>query len=185
MCDVNLTIIVVFYVKNDIIIMVILMSDINNVPQWILESTTGLGKQNDEVGLIVASFIGAFRKRGFDQKEIGIMMAQAFLLPLEEVERRVDSVLSCADGDGDVKKLCLYVVQKGCLFGNDNADPCEIIALLKEWYGEEAAFETLLTFPEILRLWKNKDVRDSEKYSKEKEMAEKILKECAEVFEMK
>ena len=162
------------------------MNDKNNVPQWILESNTGIKEQNDHVGLIVAGFIGAFRKRGFDQKEIGIMMAQAFLLPLEEVERRIDAVLSCGEGEeDDVKKLCLYVVQKGCLFDNNSSDPCEIIELLKSWYGKKAAFETLLTFPEILRLWKKESVRESEEYSKEKQLAEKILDECSKVFEMK
>ena len=71
------------------------MNEKNNVPQWILESKTGIEEQNDEVGMIVAGFIGAFVKRGFDQKEIGMLMAQAFLLPLEEVEKRVDVILSC------------------------------------------------------------------------------------------
>ncbi len=162
------------------------MNDKNNVPQWILESNTGIKEQNDQVGLIVAGFIGAFRKRGFDQKEIGIMMTQAFLLPTEEAERRIDAVLSCGEGEeDDVKKLCLYTVQKGCLFDNNNSDPCEIIELLKSWYGKKAAFETLLTFPEILRLWKKESVRESEEYSKEKQYAEKILDECSKVFEMK
>ncbi len=162
------------------------MNDKNNVPQWILESNTGIKEQNDQVGLIVAGFIGAFRKRGFDQKEIGIMMAQAFLLPLEEVERRIDAVLSCGENEeDDVKKLCLYTVQKGCLFDNNNSAPCEIIELLKDWYGKKATFETLLTFPEILRLWKKESVREAEEYSKEKQHAEKILDECSKVFEMK
>ena len=45
----------------------------NNVPQWMLDSTTSNTEQNKEVDMIVAGFIGAFRKRGFDQQQIGIL----------------------------------------------------------------------------------------------------------------
>ena len=55
----------------------------NNVPQWMLDSTTAPTEQNKEVDMIVAGFIGAFRKRGFDQQHIGILMTSAFLLSLE------------------------------------------------------------------------------------------------------
>ena len=61
-----------------------------NVPQWILDSTTGINEQNDEVGLVVAGYIGAFMKRGFTQADIGIALSKAFLLPVQEVEARLD-----------------------------------------------------------------------------------------------
>lgn len=159
------------------------METSKNVPQWILNSTTGIEKQNDEVGLIVARYIGAFRKRGFTEKEIGILLASAFLLSAEEVEKRVDSVLSCGDdGDEAVRRLCVFTAEKGHLFDVDNTDPCEIISLLQEWYGKTAAFDTLLTFPQLLSLWKREDVRENPQYEKQKIESEKILKECASVF---
>ena len=58
----------------------------NNVPQWMLDSTTAPTEQNKEVDLIVAGFIGAFRKRGFTQQQMGILKTSAFLLSLAEVE---------------------------------------------------------------------------------------------------
>jgi hypothetical protein len=160
------------------------MNEKNNVPQWILESKTGIEEQNDEVGLIVAGFIGAFVKRGFDQKEIGMLMAQAFLLPLEEVEKRVDAILSC-DENADAqtaRNLCIYTVQSGALFDNDNSDPCDIIELVKTMYGGEFAFEAFLTYPELLRLWKKKAVRNSSQYQKEKQEADGLLDELERVY---
>lgn len=154
----------------------------NNVPQWMLDSTTAPTEQNKQVDLIVADFIGAFRKRGFTQQHIGILMTSAFLLPLSEVERRLDCVLSCAVDEEDGKKLCAYLTQKGYLFAQDNADPCEIIGFLKKKYGKEAAFETMLTFGHLLSLWKNESVRYEEKYKKERIEAEKILYEVSSVF---
>ncbi len=156
-----------------------------NVPDWILESKTGIEKQNDEVGLVVARYIGAFRKRGFEEKEIGILLAQAFLLPVEEVEKRVDCVLSCGDEENDGKKLCLFVAQKGHLFSMENSDPCEITEIIIKKYGKAAAFETLLTFPQVLSLWKNEKVRNSPEYEKEFSEVEGILRECASVFSEK
>ncbi len=153
-----------------------------NVPQWMLDSTTAPTEQNKEVDLIVADFIGAFRKRGFTQQQIGILMTSAFLLSLNEVERRLDSVLSCAGNEDEGRRLCAYLVQKGYLFAQDNADPCEIINILKEKYGNEAAFETMLTFGQLLSLWKNESVRDDERYKKENLEAEKILREVSNVF---
>lgn len=162
--------------------MVILMEINKNVPDWMLQSKTGIEKQNDEVGLIVAKYIGAFRKRGFEEKEIGILLAQAFLLPVEEVEKRVDSVLSCGDEENDGKRLCLYVAQKGHLFSNEKCAPCEIIEILTRKYGKKAAFETLLTFPQILSLWKDEEVRNLPEFEGAKSEAESILRECASVF---
>lgn len=156
-----------------------------NVPDWILESKTGIEKQNDEVGLIVAKYIGAFRKRGFTENDIGILLAQAFLLPVEEVEKRVDSVLSCGDENNDARRLCLFVAQKGHLFDNDNSDPCGIVEILMNKYGKAATFETLLTFPQILGLWKNEIVRDLPEYKAQREASGKILNECASVFSEK
>ena len=153
-----------------------------NVPDWMLQSKTGIEKQNDEVGLIVAKYIGAFRKRGFEEKEIGILLAQAFLLPVEEVEKRVDSVLSCGDEENDGKRLCLYVAQKGHLFSNEKCASCEIIEILIRKYGKKAAFETLLTFPQILSLWKDEEVRSLPEFEGAKSEAESILSECASVF---
>lgn len=158
------------------------MNENNKVPQWILNSSTGIEKQNDEVGLIVAEFIGAFRKRGFEEKEIGIMMAQAFLLPLEEVERRVDAVLSCGDNAEECKRLCLYTAQKGCLFDNNKSDPCGIIELLKTMYGKEFAFEAILSYPSVLSLYKEKSVRDLREYSKEKAELDALLDEFERVY---
>lgn len=154
-----------------------------NVPEWIKDSKTDITEQNDEVGLIVAGYIGAFRKRGFSQSQIGIMLPTAFLLSLEETEKRIDAVLSCGvDGEEDIKNLCVFAVQKGGLFSNDDTDPCEIIELLKNKYGKTAAFETLLTFPQILSLWKNEKVRDLPENKENKQKCEKILYECASVF---
>lgn len=155
-----------------------------NVPQWMLDSTTAPTEQNKEVDMIVAGFIGAFRKRGFDQQQIGILMTGAFLLPLEEVEARLDAVLSCAeDGDEDsARKLCAYLAQQGVLFSTEDTDPCEIIEILKKAYGKEAAFETLLTFPKLLLVWKKADVRDDGKYMEEKTRADIILHEVSSVF---
>lgn len=158
------------------------MNNKNNVPEWILESTTGIEAQNDEVGMIVAGFIGAFRKRGFDQKEIGIMLTQAFLLPLEEVEKRVDAVLTCNSDKEGCKRLCLYTVQQGYLFDNNHADPCGAIELLKALYGGDFAFEAILTYPEILRLFKDKSVRNSVDYSQEKAQADALLDEIERVY---
>ncbi len=153
-----------------------------NVPQWIIESETGITEQNDEVGLIVAGYIGAFVKRGFTQQEMGSLMASAFLLPLPEVEKRVDAVLSLTDDKDKAKKLCIFCVQKGELFSVEDTDPCEIIGILKEKYGNEAVIETLLSFPEILYVWKNYGVRDLPDNEKNKKQAEYILGECASVF---
>ncbi len=160
------------------------MNDKNNVPQWILDSKTGIEAQNDEVGMIVAGFIGALRKRGFTEKEIGMMMAQAFLLPLSEVEKRVDAILSC-DENADAqsaRNLCVYTVQAGALFDNNKSDPCGIIELVKAMYGGEFAFEAFLTYPELLRLWKEKDVRSSPEFANEKAQADALLDEIERVY---
>ena len=156
----------------------------NNVPQWMLDSTIAPTEQNKEVDLIVAGFIGAFRKRGFDQQHIGILMTSAFLLPLEEVEKRIDAVLSCAEegNEDSARKLCAYLAQQGVLFSTENTDPCEIIDILRDAYGKEAAFETLLTFPKLLLVWKKEEVRDDEKYIDEKTRAEIILHEVSTTF---
>ena len=156
----------------------------NNVPQWMLDSKTANTEQNKDVDMIVAGFIGAFRKRGFDQQQIGILMTSAFLLPLEEVEMRLDAVLSCAtEGDEEsVRKLCAYLAQQGTLFSTEDTDPCEIIEILKNAYGKEAAFETLLTFPKLLLVWKRADVRDDERYIEEKSRADIILHEVSSTF---
>ena len=132
----------------------------DNIPQWIKDSKTDISEQNDEVGLIVAGYIGAFVKRGFTQQEMGSLMASAFLLPLEMVEKRVDAVLSLSDDKEKAKKLCIFCVQKGEIFSVEDTDPCEIIGILKEKYGNDAVIETLLSFPEILYVWKNSAVRD-------------------------
>ncbi|MBO5896458.1 MAG: hypothetical protein J6Q83_04095 [Clostridia bacterium] len=154
----------------------------NNVPQWMLDSTTAPTEQNKEVDLIVADFIGAFRKFGFSQQQMGILMTSAFLLPAQEVEKRLDAVLSCAANEEEGKNLCAYLVQKGYLFAQDNADPCEIIGILKGKYGNEAAFETMLTFGQLLSLWKSASVRDDERYENEKSEVERILHEVSSVF---
>ena len=153
-----------------------------NVPQWILDSTTDITQQNNEVGAVVGAYIGAFRKRGFSEKQIGLLMTNAFLLPLDEVERRIDAVLSCDSGDDNVKELCVYTASKGYLFSNEDTDPCEIIELLKTRYGIVAAFESVLNVPELLCYWKSAEVRDTEKYAEEKAKAEALLKEISEIF---
>lgn len=160
------------------------MNDKNNVPQWILDSKTGIEAQNDEVGFIVAGFVGALRKRGFSEAEMGMMMAQAFLLPLEEVEKRVDAILSC-DENADPetsRNLCIYAVQKGALFDNNKSDPCGIIELVKAMYGGEFAFEAFLTYPELLRLWKTKDVRNKAEFAGEKAQVDSLLDELERVY---
>ena len=154
-----------------------------NVPQWMVDSKTDITEQNDEVGLVVAGYIGAFRKRGFSQSQIGIMLPTAFLLSLEETEKRIDKVLSCGtDNEDNIKELCVFCVQKGGLFSTDDTDPCEIIEVLKRKYGKKAAFETLLTFPQILSHWKKKEVRDLPENKDSKQKCEKILYECSCVF---
>lgn len=167
-----------------IITLVIIMAEINNVPQWILDSKTSVTEQNDEVGLIVAGYIGFFRKNGFSEKQIGLMLTTAFLLELPEVEKRVKAVLSCGeDSDKDkTRDLCAFLASRGVLFNNEESDPCEIIEIIKTKYGKTAAFETLLTFPEILTVWKKATVRGDEDYKKDKIKAENILKEVASVF---
>lgn len=154
------------------------------VPQWILDSKTAPHEVNKEADKIVGSYVAALMKRGFSQKEIGILMVQAFTLPVTEVEKRVDSVLSCAEEgeEESARRLCAFAVSKGHLFSGDESDPCGAIELLKEKYGKKATFETILTFPEILSVWKNEDVRNSEKYKTEKQKAEYILNEVADVF---
>ena len=62
-------------------------NNVNNVPQWMIDSKTAATEQNDEVGLIVAKYIGFFRKTGFAEKQIGIMLTSAFLLDLSEVQK--------------------------------------------------------------------------------------------------
>lgn len=156
-------------------------NDINNVPQWILDSKTSVTEQNDEVGLIVAGYIGFFRKKGFSEKQMGSMLTTAFLLDLAEVEKRVNAVLACGEND-EVKNLCVFLASKGVLFNNEESDPCEIIGFIKDKYGKTAAFETLLTFPEILTVWKKKEVRDNDEYKNDKIKAGSILKEVASVF---
>ncbi len=154
----------------------------DNIPQWIKDSKTDISEQNDEVGLIVAGYIGAFVKRGFTQQEMGSLMASAFLLPLEMVEKRVDAVLSLTDDKEKGKKLCIFCVQKGELFSVENTNPCEIIDILRGKYGNEAVIETLLSFPEILYVWKNSAIRELPENEKNRKCAEFILGECASVF---
>ncbi len=160
------------------------MNNENFVPQWILDSKTAPHEVNREADKIVGSYVSALMKRGFSQKEIGILMVQAFTLPLSEVEKRVDAVLSCAEvgEEESAKRLCAFTVSKGYLFSGDESDPCEIIELLKSKYGKRAAFETVLTFPEILSVWKRAEVRDNEKYKAENQKAEYILNEVSSVF---
>ncbi len=155
----------------------------NNVPQWILDSKTSVTEQNNEVGLIVAGYIGFFRKNGFSEKQIGLMLTTAFLLELPEVEKRINAVFSCSESDDDkVKELCVFLASRGALFNNEESDPCEIIEIIKTKYGKTAAFETLLTFPEILTVWKKEAVRDDKEYKNDKIKANNILKEVASVF---
>ena len=80
----------------------------DNIPQWIVDSKTDISEQNDEVGLIVAGYIGAFVKRGFTQQEMGSLMASAFLLPLDIVQERIDAILSLTDDKERAKKLCIF-----------------------------------------------------------------------------
>ncbi|MBE6796255.1 MAG: hypothetical protein E7533_06710 [Ruminococcaceae bacterium] len=160
------------------------MSNENFVPQWILESTTAPHEVNKDVDKIVGSYVAAFMKRGFSQKDIGCLMVQAFTQPLEEVEKRIDCLLSCGEKSEveSAKKLCVFAASKGFLFAGDESDPCEVISFLKTKYGNKAAFETVLTYPEILSVWKKADVRENEKYKAEKQKAEYILNEVASVF---
>ncbi len=102
-----------------------------NVPPWILTSTTGIEKQNDEVGLIIAEFIGTFRKRGFTESEIGLMLAPAFLLPLEEVTKRIDEVLSICDTSEKGRKMCIFAVTECGLFDNTVDSISGIVETLK------------------------------------------------------
>ncbi len=160
------------------------MSNENFVPQWILDSKTAPDEVNKDVDKIVGGYVTAFMKRGFSQQQIGSLMVQAFSLPLEEVEKRMDCVLSCGgEGEEDsARKLCVFAASKGHLFSDDESDPCEIVELIKVKYGKTAAFETILTFPEILSVWKNENARETEKYKNEKQQAEYILNEVASVF---
>lgn len=160
------------------------MSNENFVPQWILKSTTAHHEVNKDVDKIVGGYVASFMNRGFSQKDIGCLMVQAFTLPLEEIEKRIDCVISCGEKgeEESTRKLCVFAASKGFLFSGDESDPCEIIEYLKSKYGKTAAFETMLTFPEILSVWKKADVRNDEKYKDEKGKAEYILKEVASVF---
>ena len=85
-------------------------AEFNNIPQWMIDSKTDITEQNDEVGLIVAGYIGAFRKRGFSEKQIGSMLSSAFLLSLEEVEKRIDAVLTCDSEDSEDKEDALGIL---------------------------------------------------------------------------
>lgn len=160
------------------------MSNENFVPQWILDSTTAPDEVNKDADKIVGGYVAAFMKRGFSQKDIGCLLVQAFTLPSEEIEKRIDCVLSCGEKgeEESARKLCIFAASKGFLFSGDESDPCGIIELLKAKYGKKAAFETILTFPEILSVWKNENVRETEKYITEKQKAEYILNEVANVF---
>ena len=155
-----------------------------NVPEWILNSTTGIEEQNDEVGLVVAGYIGAFMKRGFTQSDIGIVLSKAFLLPVEEVEVRLDAILKCAKevDDATARRMCLYTIQQGYLFDNDNSDPCGLVELLKVLYGGEFTFEALLQYPQLLMLYKKKSVRNSSEYVAQKQQADQILDELERVY---
>lgn len=160
------------------------MNEEKFVPQWILDSKTAPDEVNKDVDKIVGGYVASFMKRGFSQKDIGCLMVQAFTLRLAEVEKRIDCVLSCGEQgeEESARKLCVFTASKGFLFSGDESAPCDIIELIKNKYGKKAAFETILTFPEILSVWKKADVRESEKYSKEKQQAEYILNEVASVF---
>ena len=160
------------------------MSNENFVPEWILDSTTAPHEVNKDADKIVGGYVAFFMKKGFSQKDIGCLLVQAFTLPLEEIEKRIDSLLSCGEKgeEENARKLCVFAASKGFLFSGNGSAPCEIIEFIKSQYGKKAAFETVLTFPEILSVWKNEDVRDEEKYKEEKKKAEYILKEVASVF---
>ena len=160
------------------------MSNENFVPQWILDSETAPHEVNKDVDKIVGGYVASFMKRGFSQKDIGCLMVQAFTLPLAEIEKRIDCVLSCSEKveEESARKLCIFAASKGFLFSGDESAPCEIIELIKNKYGKKAAFETVLAFPEILSVWKKESARETEKYSKERLKAEYILKEVASVF---
>ena len=160
------------------------MSNENFVPQWILDSTTAPHEVNKDADKIVGGYVASFMKRGFSQKDIGCLLVQAFTLPLEEIEKRIDCVLSCGEEgeEESTRKLCVFAASKGILFSGDESDPCGIVELIKNKYGKKAAFETILTFPEILSVWKKAEVRDDEKYKREKQQADYILKEVASVF---
>ena len=160
------------------------MNSENFVPQWILDSTTAPDEVDKDADKIVGGYVASFVKRGFSQKDIGCLLVQAFTLPLEEIEKRIDSVLSCGEEgeEESARKLCAFAASKGYLFSGDESNPCEIIELIKTKYGKKAAFETILTFPEILSVWKNENVRDDEKYKEEKQKVEYILHEVANVF---
>lgn len=160
------------------------MNNKNNVPQFILDSKTGIEQQDDEAGLVVAGYIGAFRKRGFSQGDMGIMLSKAFLLPVEEVEKRIDAILALDPSvdEETARRMCIYTVQSDCLFDNDNSDPCGAIELVKVMYGGEFAFEALLHYPQLLKLYKKKSVRNLPEYSVQKVEAEAILDELERVF---
>jgi hypothetical protein len=167
-----------------IIDVVIFMNNENFVPQWILDSETAPHEVNKDVDKIVGGYVATFMKRGFSQKDIGCLMVQAFSLPLAEIEKRIDCVLSCGEEgeEESARKLCIFAASKGFLFSDEESDPCGIIELLKTKYGKKAAFETILAFPEILSVWKKESARETETYSKEKQKSEYILNEVASVF---
>lgn len=156
----------------------------NFVPQWILDSDTAPDEVNEEADKIVGGYVAAFMKRGFTQSEIGELLVPAFRLPLEEVEKRIDCVLSCNENSPEeqLRILCARMASRGILFSDDNNDPCEVLEFIKRKYGKNAAFETLLVFPEILSHWKRAEVRDNEEYKTDKRQSEFILNEVASVF---
>ena len=160
------------------------MNNENFVPQWILDSTTAPDEVNKDVDKIVGGYVASFMKRGFTQGEIGELLVPAFTLPLEEVEKRIDCVLSCGESpkNEQMRILCARLASRGFLFSNDNNDPCEIVELIKYKYGNGVVFETLLVFPEILSVWKRADVRENEEFKNDKKQAEFILKEIASIF---
>jgi len=160
------------------------MSNENFVPQWILDSKTAPDEVNKDVDKIVGSYVAIFMKRGFSQSEIGELLVPAFTLPLEEVEKRIDCVLSCGEGpkNEQTRILCARLASRGFLFSNDNNDPCEILDFIKEKYGKSVASETLLVFPEILSVWKKADARDKDEYKNDKRQADFILNEIASIF---
>ncbi len=160
------------------------MDNKNFVPQWILDSKTAPDEVNKDVDKIVGGYVAAFMKRGFTQSEIGELLVPAFTLPLEEVEKRIDCVLSCGESpkNEQMRILCARLASRGFLFSNDNNDPCDILDFIKDKYGKSVASETLLVFPEILSVWKKADVRDKEEYKNDKRQAEFILNEIASIF---